>query len=439
MTVAIDPRCRPYRPHGGAEALFYCKKPEVLLDGPSGTGKSRALLEKVHLCLLKYAGARALIVRKSRKSMTDSVLVTFEEKVLPVGDRIKGGASRPMRQAYRYPNGSELVVGGMDSSDKIMSTEYDLIAVFESTELVEDDWEKLTTRLRNGVMPYQQIIGDCNPSGPTHWLNQRCLTGQTFRILSRHEDNPTVTEDYLAKLRNLTGARRARLYEGKWAAQEGLVYDEFDAAIHVVDAMPAGWEAWRKVRSVDFGFTNPFVCQWWAIDPDGRMYLYRDLYFTRRLVEDHARQIVALSNGSRFEATVADHDAEDRATLERHGVKTKPAYKSIVVGIQAVQARLRPAGDGKPRLYLLSDALVEADPELMDAKKPFSTEQEFGEYVWPKGRDGKPDKEVPVDDHNHGMDGMRYAAAFVDGLTSKPTRRVRAYSPGARNGNGRKA
>jgi PBSX family phage terminase large subunit len=427
--MIIDPRCRPYEPFGGARDLFYCKAPEVLLDGPSGTGKSRALLEKVHLCLLKYRGARALILRKSRKSMTDSVLVTFEEKVLPVGDPIKAGASRPMRHAYRYPNGSELVVGGMDSADKIMSTEYDLIAVFESTELTEDDWEKLTTRLRNGVIPYQQIIADCNPSGPTHWLNQRCLTGQTHRILSRHEDNPSVTESYLDTLRALTGARRARLYEGKWAAQEGLVYEDFDAAVHVLDRMPKGWETWRRVRSVDFGFTNPFVCQWWALDPDGRMYLYREIYHTRRLVEDHARQIVALSAGEKITATVADHDAEDRATLERHGVRTQAAFKSIIVGIQAVSARLRPAGDGKPRLYVLSDALVEADPELMESKKPYATTQEFGEYLWPKGQDGKPDKEVPIDDNNHGMDAMRYAVAYVDGITKKPARVVRAYSP----------
>lgn len=414
--TAPDPRHRLYQPYGGALEVFYCRASEVLLDGPAGTGKSRALLEKMHLCLMKYPGARGLLVRKTRTSMTESVLVTFEDKVLPAGSPIRAGAQRRMRQAYSYPNGSELVIGGMDNADKIMSTEYDLIFAFEATELTEDDWEKLTTRLRNGVMPYQQIVGDCNPAGPQHWLNQRCLTGRCTRILSRHEDNPTVTESYLGTLRNLTGARRLRLYDGKWAAQEGLVYDEYDEAVHLIDRMPVGWEAWRKVRAIDFGYTNPFVCQWWAIDHDARMYLYRELYRTRRLVEDHARQIQALSAGERFEATVADHDAEDRATLERHGVHTVPAYKAIARGIQAAQARLRVAEDGRPRLFLLRDALVEADEELIAKKKPYSTAQEFGEYIWPKGKDGKPEKEVPVDDNNHGMDAKRYATAYVDRL-----------------------
>lgn len=409
----IDPRTRPYGPRGAALALFYNKAPEILLDGPAGTGKSRAILEKAHLCLLKYAGARILAVRKTRTSMTESILVTYETKVLPVGSPIKEGASRPMRQAYHYPNESELVIGGMDKADKVMSTEYDMILVFEGTELTEDDLEKLTTRLRNGVMPYQQLLVDCNPAGPKHWLNQRALRGSMVRLLSRHEDNPSVTETYLDKLRALTGARRLRLYEGKWAAQEGLVYDEW-ADANFVDVMPAGWEAWRKIRAIDFGFTNPFVCLWFAIDPDGRLYLYRELYKTQTLVEDHARRIKALSEGEEYEATVADHDAEDRATLARHGVRTQAANKAITPGIQAVQARIRPAGDERRRIFLVRGALVEADPELIEAKRPYSTEQELGEYVWPKDQNGKAQKEVPVDEHNHGMDAMRYAVAYVD-------------------------
>lgn len=414
-TKKVLPGSKPYGPMGGALKLFYAKDDEVLMDGPAGTGKSRAILEKIHAMLLKYEGARGLIVRKTRKSMTESVLVTFEEKVLPTASPIRTGPSRPMRHSYKYPNGSELVVGGMDASDKIMSTEYDVIGVFEATELSEEDWEKLTTRLRNGMIPYQQLLGDCNPAGPAHWLNQRCIKRQTRRIKSRHEDNPTVTPKYLDKLRNLTGVRRARLYLGKWQAQEGLVYEEFNESIHVIDEMPKGWFNWTKIRAIDFGFINPFVCQWWALSPDGDMYMYREIYRSKRLVEDHAHHIVQLSlTDGHISATVADHDAEDRATLEKHGVRTVRAYKSITRGIQAVQARLRLNGRKKPRIYFLRDSLVERDPELADAKLPTSTLEEFGEYIWPKGNDGKPLKEVPVDMNNHGMDPLRYAVARVD-------------------------
>src|SRR5690606_28380246 len=125
--------------------------------------------------------------------------------------------------------------------------------------------------------------------------------------------------------------RRARYFEGLWAQAEGAIYDEWRDDVHVIDQMPTGWESWNKFRAVDLGYTNPFVCQWFAIDPDGRMYLYREIYHTRRLVEDHARQIVELSRGEKILFTVADHDAEDRATLHRHGVQTIAAKKAVSV------------------------------------------------------------------------------------------------------------
>jgi phage terminase large subunit len=193
------------------------------------------------------------------------------------------------------------------------------------------------------------------------------------------------------------------------------VYDNYDPTIHLIDRfpIPAGW---RRFRVVDFGYTNPFVCQWWALDDDGRLYRYRELYATQRLVSDHAGDISRLSAGESYVATVADHDAEDRATLHAAGIPTVPAYKSVTVGIQAVQDRLRPAGDGKPRLFLLRDSLVSRDERLVEAKKPLCTEQEIDGYVWTKTADGRPVKEEPVKVDDHGVDAMRYAVAWADGL-----------------------
>jgi len=167
------------------------------------------------------------------------------------------------------------------------------------------------------------------------------------------------------------------------------------------------------------------VCQWWAENPDGRLYRYRELYGTKRLVEDWAHDIFALDQHERIRATICDHDAEDRATLERHlshraddcsrqtygGVTTTKATKDIESGVQAVQARLQEAGDGHPRLFLFRKALARRDPLLTEAKKPTCTEEEIESYVWDRvtgGRLGERILEVPVDRDNHGMDAMRY-------------------------------
>ncbi len=107
---------------------------------------------------------------------------------------------------------------------------------------------------------------------------------------------------------------------------------------------------------------------------------------------------------------ISDHDAEGRATLEKEiSLSTSPAHKSVLEGIEAVQVRLRDAGDGKPRLFILRNALVRADPELTDSSKPTCTLEEIPGYVW-----SDKTKEAPVKLDDHGCDTMRYVVADRD-------------------------
>lgn len=411
------PEGRPYQPFGAALRLWKSRAPEIVVSGPAGTGKTRAGLEKLHGCALRWAGMRGLIVRKTRESLTQSALVTFEQKVLPVSTRV---AFHHQDQEYRYPNGSVLVVGGMDKASKVMSTEYDLVYVPEATELDEPEWEALSSRLRWGVMPFQQMLGDCNPDAPHHWIMQRANRGQLLLLESRHEDNPTVTEDYLARLDALTGVRYQRLRLGKWVAAEGQIWEEWDRAVHLLPSFAIPDE-WPRIITVDFGYTHPFVAQWWARDPDGRLYRYREIHYRQRLVEDHAKQMAAFMTQERWPAQIiCDWDAEGRATLERYlalhtgrRVATTKAIKAVTAGIQAVSVRLRKAGDGKPRLFLLRGALVERDPQADERKLPACTEEEIESYVWDLAN-GRKRGEEPVKLNDDGADAMRYAVAAVD-------------------------
>ncbi len=412
-----------YSPRGAARALLGCSDPEVLISGPAGTGKSRAALEKILWLALEYPGARFLVVRKTATSLKTSGAVTWRTAVaneVLLNDICQ---FKVADQQYVFENGSVVVLGGLDKASRIMSTEYDVIFVQEATELVEDDWESLTTRLRNGVVPFQQLIADANPSTPTHWLKARCDKGTTTLLESRHEDNPVLFnldngirpngQAYLAKLDNLTGVRHARLRKGLWVAAEGVIYEDF-GSIHLINRsdLPPFVSVWW---SVDFGFTNPFVLQCWGEDADGRLYLYREIYHTQRLVEDHAKTILSIvaADGKWIEpkprAIICDHDAEGRATLERAlGLNTTPAQKAVTEGIQLVQTRLKVLPDGKPRLFIVRDALARRDPNLSDAKRPTCTVEELPGYVW------DPKKEAPIKEDDHGCDAMRYIVMHRD-------------------------
>ncbi len=418
---------------GNNLAAFKSKAAELLLAGPAGTGKSRTALEKMHAMALYNPGMKGLIVRKTAVSLTTSALQTYEKDVadcalLDGSVTWFGGSAREPAQ-YRYSNRSTLAVGGMDKPMKIMSTEYDVIYAQEATELNVDDWEAMNTRLRNGRMSFQQLLADCNPSHPTHFLKERADSGKLVMLNTRHEDNPayfaadgTPTDKglaYMARLDALTGVRRLRLKQGLWAAADGVIWEEFDPAEHLVDALPAGSEHWPRYWAVDFGFTNPMVIQCWAIDPDGRMWLYRELYHTQMLVEDAARimlDVVAPADrwGERTwiepkpQAIICDHDAEDRATLERHlGMGTTAANKAVSTGLQAVSRRLRRAADGKPRIHLVRGCGIRIDSALKEARKPTSTEAEIPGYIW--GADEKP---LKVNDH--GCDPTRYLAMHLE-------------------------
>ena len=400
------------------------KSPEVLLEGPYETGKTYAALSKLHALLCKYPNCNALMVRQTRNSLLGSAVVTYEKKVLPEpptasGPIIKYGGERP--EFYIYPNGSKLIVGGLDDADKYLSAEYDYVYVNQAEEIMLDSWEKLCGRAtgRAGNAPYPQVIADCNPGPPHHWILKR---PHLKRYKTTHQDNPRLYDHEKSewteagvqtadRLKSLTGLRYKRGWLGLWAGAEGQIY-EFDDLIHHIAPFPIPDE-WRRFRVIDFGFTNPFVCQWWAVDPDERMYLYREIYYTQRTVKVHSAQINRLSEGEFYEATIADHDAEDRATLEESDIYTIAADKPVTVGIEEVQERLKVAKDGKPRLFVFRDCRVEVDESLSEVFKPTCTSDEFGGYVWMPTKDGRPNKDEPLKLNDHGMDALRYGAMYL--------------------------
>ena len=434
-----------YDPRGGARELLLCRDREVLLEGPANTGKSYAGLWKMHLAALKYPGMHGLLLRKTLVSLKASTLVTFRERILGPTTPVKFWSAKADEAAhYAYPNGSKIYIGGMDNPAKIMSTEYDLIVWDEATDGSVDEWEALQTRLRYGMMPYQQAIACVNPQAPYHWMNLRANPeSDTFdpahhlmhRLKSRHEDNPTVTAAYLTMLDQLTGVRRARLYLGQWRAADGMVYEEaWSADRNLVDRGTISNRprdlygdcgidpTWPRYLAIDFGFTerHPFVARWYAEDGEGALWMYREIYMTNRLVEDHAADIRKYSRWGASphgdplpRAIICDHDAEGRATLERHlGLRTTAADKRVLEGIQVVASRMRPAGDGRPRLSYLRDALVERDRVLVDAKRPTCGAEEVESYVWKLGGSGRRD-EVEKD-NDHAMDADRYLCMYRD-------------------------
>jgi PBSX family phage terminase large subunit len=386
----------------------------ILLAGEAGGGKSRVAAEKVHAYLMRYPKATGLVLRKTRESMTNSTVLLLDRTVIGNDPEV---IHRDGKHRFDYNNGSLLAYGGMkdeNQRDAIRSIgpdgAVDIIWMEEAIKFVEDDFNELFGRLRGVAAPWVQIILSTNTGSPFHWIYKRLIVGgEALHIEGHTKDNPYNPASYLDTLSHIGGVLGKRLREGRWVQAEGAIYgDYYDEGIHLIDAFPVPKE-WRRFRVVDFGYEHPFVCQWWAIDGDGRMFRYREIYMTHRTVAVHAEQIKKSSLGERIEATICDHDAEDRATLTACGIPNRPATKAVSPGIQEVIQRLKVAGDGKPRLFLMKGALVEEDPALAEVHLPTCTEEEITLYSWLKGAQGQV-KDTPRKEFDHGMDGTRYMA-----------------------------
>lgn len=431
----IDASLPKFTFHGGNRDACSSLAEEYLLAGCAGSGKTIVNLWRLHEICKAHAGARCLIVRKTRESMTESVLVTWERDILGPDHPVltKRPVIRRVRQSYVFENGSEVIVAGIDKPGKILSSEYDVIYSNEATDLTLEDWETLSSRLRSSRVPFQQIIADCNPTTPHHWLYKRYQTGLLQLFTSTHKDNPRyfdcerqewteLGKQYLARLERLTGARRDRFLYGKWVAAEGAVY-AFDTNVH---QLSKDWQpppSWQRLWAIDWGKSAPTSLGMFAVDPDGRLYHYREWYKTHTRADSLGKWCKAELESGREPmpyAVVTDIDLDGSiAQFEMaSGLSIMLADKSDrEKGIQQMQARFDLQDDGKPRIYFKDGALAN-DPDriLVDRGEPTNCIEELMAYVW----DENILKDQPIEGRDHACDRTRYLIVFADNTFPGP-------------------
>jgi hypothetical protein len=440
-----------YVGRGNIAKLFRCNAPEVLVEGPGNTGKSRGALEKINWACETYQRCRVALCRFTRKSMTDSTLRTLEERVLwPGHPAMVGEAKRANRHHYVYPGtNAEIALFGLDNPEGLYSTEWDIVLVDEATqkEIVEDTWEKFGRAMRNRAIPKSAVTGGpmpigpdgewlhaqavevdaetgiespafwtqriacANPTHPGNWLNRRPhkAGSRMVRIKTRHTDNPSITAGELVDLRSMTGHRRARLYEGRWVAAEGGVYQEFDRDKHVLPAPFKIPPDWPIFTGYDPGFDHPTAWLWFAVGPNGTMYVIGEHYINRLGIEDHAKSVKEREQRMNWSPRIRYADPQYAFSMTAHQMNRN---ESIATQWQKLGIRLTPW----PRT-VNEEAMVNAvRRRLLDGSlKVFpECEHTIDEFEsWSYARQvSKPDEAPPGEDkfedkNNHAMDVIR--------------------------------
>jgi len=169
------------------------------------------------------------------------------------------------------------------------------------------------TRVRTKVPELPAIIRAAGmPGGIGHTFAKRrfvtpCPEGgkiivgkgnvKRFYVHSTVVDNPYADPEYSARLDGIPSEaeRKARKF-GDWDAYQGQVFDEFrdrrypdepENALHVVQPFTIpDW--WPKMVIGDWGFAAMTYIGFYAISPQKRLYLYRELNWLKTKIEEWA-------------------------------------------------------------------------------------------------------------------------------------------------------
>lgn len=224
---------------------------------------------------------------------------------------------------------------------------------------------------------------------------------QTYRFTSY--DNPylDVAEIEAAK-RDSTPEWFEQEYLARFTKYTGLVYKEFDRAVHMQEI--ADFQPVYYLRGLDRGFTNPTAVPIIQVNSDGDWYQTHELYQAGLTNPPLAGALKSLSDeagvGEYELSTMDSAQASDIMELANLGEDFVPVRKEsgekdqsyIRWKIQKFAQRLRVRENKRPRYFV--------HPRCINTIREFET------YRWPEKKPNQNDPENPLKLNDHMMDAL---------------------------------
>lgn len=284
--------------------FFLSEAKYTAYGGARGGGKSYALRGKLALLCLRYPGIRALLVRRSYPELRENhirplcAMLCGEPTLATFCERDK---------CFLFTNGSLLKLGylaGYDDLLQYQGQEFDVIAIDEATQIEEQMFQTLSASLR-GVNDFpKRMYLTCNPGGVGHGYVKRLFLDREFRrgetpedyrfIAASVYDNEALMRedpDYVRRLEALPDDLRAAWLYGDWNVFSGQFFPEFRADKHVCPPVAIPPEATRYC-AIDYGL-DMLAALFIAVCPDGRAYVYDEIYEKDQIVSAAAAKVRA--------------------------------------------------------------------------------------------------------------------------------------------------
>jgi hypothetical protein len=310
----------------------------------------------------------------------------------------------------------ETIVEGKsaDNPQSLLGEAVDAVIYSEAAQLpraIRERYVKPTLITRRGI----EII-PTTPDCMGEWVNELFEKGQAGQhgIEAFHWDvtaNPEYNIQEFNEAKAFYGENHPvfrEQYLGESVFYGGRVYPNFMADTHVIEPFKIP-EGWKRIRAIDFGGRDPFVCLWIAVGPNMELYLYREYYIRESpSMREHASNIKGLSSGEYISLTVGDpSEKQSIDDLCFEGIPVVPANNDRMAGRLRLMEYVLPTKDAV-NPYPLKDKRVEGkQPRLFVFRDCKETIREFNYYRWVEAGKRMGEKER-TEGEDHAMDALRY-------------------------------
>jgi len=384
---------------------------EILYGGAAGGGKTKALIMDAFFRCSTYPKTTAVVFRRTYQELKDTdIKEALESYPEAVCKYIAGNYE------FRFVNGSKILFRHCETvqdKNKYRGIEIQFLYFDELTSFEQEIYDFLKTRLRAkkslGVVPI--VRSASNPGDIGHgWVKKMFVDAGPYMQIQTQEiysealrktkkirtqyipalatENPHITEDYIFELESKPEALRNALLNGDWNSFEGQVFKEFvndpehyedRINTHVIEPFDIPLD-WPRYFSFDWGYSDPFSCQWWAMDYHGRAYLYKEWYgcvpgkadagieiTPQQIMEgilereddekEHNLKVIRVADRGIFDRSHGESIADKMAPgfLGRQkGIVFDPADNTRLAGKMEVHERLRFDENGKPMMYVFN-------------------------------------------------------------------------------------
>ena len=279
---------------------------KILFGGAAGVSKSHGLRWLAHSLCLAMPGFKVLLLRRTYKQLENSHIQPSISEAELLGGHYSG-SSMGHSNSVTYGNGSSLKFGHCEKStdaSNYLSDEYDLILFDEETTFEESQIVLIGSRARTSRPGWRPMTaGGTNPGGISaqyclsHFINKNPDPQKYpyydpedyIYIAGTLDDNPYLNIDYEKSLDDLPAELREAYRFGNWNIFPGQYWKEFSAKVHT-DLVEVPKEI-ERFCSMDWGYTAPGVCLWWACLSDGKFYIEDEYIFHETIASEVAREI----------------------------------------------------------------------------------------------------------------------------------------------------